>query len=227
MNKVILVTGANRGIGEAIVKELAVSNPKDTILLGCRDLKMGSAIASDFTNIKAVHLDLGSMSILDKGLRKILIDYPHIDILVNNAGILYQDSAMSISDEKFNEVLQVNLLAAYKLIKVLAPSMIKNSFGKIINISSGWGQFEDGLTGPFSYSLTKASLNALTLTLSQELPECIEINSMCPGWVHTRMGGKQAPRTPEQGAATAIWLINRKETSSTGCFYRDEQKINW
>ncbi len=225
--RTILVTGANRGIGKAIATGLATSNQKDLILLGCRDLKMGNEIASSFKNIQALHLDLSSMSGLDKCLQEILTLYPQIDVLVNNAGILYEDSALSISDARFDEVLQINLLAAYKLIKVLAPNMIKNSYGKIVNMSSGWGQFEDGLTGPFSYSLSKAALNALTLTLSKELPASIEINSMCPGWVHTRMGGSEAPRTPEEGAKTAIWLINRDKPSHSGRFYRDEQEISW
>jgi NAD(P)-dependent dehydrogenase (short-subunit alcohol dehydrogenase family) len=105
--------------------------------------------------------------------------------------------------------------------------MIKRDYGRIVNISSGWGSFSDGLTGPFSYSYSKACLNAFTVTAAKNLPKNIKINSMCPGWVKTRMGGDTAPRTPEQGAETAIWLANADEDSATGQFFRDKKMIPW
>jgi NAD(P)-dependent dehydrogenase (short-subunit alcohol dehydrogenase family) len=85
--------------------------------------------------------------------------------------------------------------------------MISNGYGRIINISSGWGSFNEGLGGPFSYSTTKTALNALTHTISSSVQQSnIKINAMCPGWVRTRMGGAEAPRSPGKGAETALWL---------------------
>ena len=104
--------------------------------------------------------------------------------------------------------------------------MQKQNFGRIINVSSGWGSFNEGLEGPAPYSISKATLNALTKVLAKELQDNVTINSMCPGWVHTRMGGENAPLTPEQGADTIVWLANQSDTIN-GQFFRDRQPINW
>ncbi len=105
--------------------------------------------------------------------------------------------------------------------------MIKRGYGRIVNISSGWGSFGEGLTGPISYSVSKAALNALTKNISKDLPANVLINSMCPGWVKTRMGGSAAPRTPAEGARTAVWLVTLPENGPNGGFFRDQKSIPW
>ena len=96
-----------------------------------------------------------------------------------------------------------------------------------MNVSSGWGSFAEGLSGSAAYSISKAALNAVTLSLSKGLAKNVKINSMCPGWVRTRMGGEGAPRTPEEGANTAIWLATLPEDGPSGGFYRDRRLIPW
>ena len=105
--------------------------------------------------------------------------------------------------------------------------MIQRGYGRIVNVSSGWGSFAEGLTGPAAYSITKAALNALTVTLARELPPNVKVNSICPGWVRTRMGGSEATRSPEEGAETALWLATLPEDGPSGGFYRDNNLINW
>jgi NAD(P)-dependent dehydrogenase (short-subunit alcohol dehydrogenase family) len=130
-------------------------------------------------------------------------------------------------DKVFDDTMIVNFRMPFHLIRKLVPSMIARGFGRIVNVSSGWGSFAEGLTGPAAYSISKAVLNALTLSLSKDLPRNVKINSMCPGWVHTRMGGINAPRTPEQGASTAIWLATLPEEGKSGGFFRDKKLIAW
>lgn len=227
MKRVILVTGGNRGIGLAIVKGLARS-ADDIVLLGCRNIEEGQQIANEIgLNTKAVKIDLTNREELKKNIAKILFDYERVDVLVNNAGVLNEGSFEDISLEDIDDSLRVNTLGPLELIRAVLPAMRKNNYGRIINLSSGWGSFDDGLTGPFSYSFAKASLNALTLTVARSLPKHIKINSMCPGWVRTRMGGQMATRSPEEGAETAIWLANSDEDGPSGGFFRDKRLIEW
>lgn len=226
-SRTLLVTGGNRGIGLAIVKALSLSS-QDIVLLGCRDVDAGTALAKEIgDNVKAVALDLSNREPLKDQCDKILKDYGSIDVLVNNAGILNEGSYDKINLKKFDEALRVNSVAPYELIRAFTPEMIKNNYGRIVNISSGWGSFDDGLSGPFSYSVSKATLNAMTLTIAKELPKNVKINSMCPGWVRTRMGGMMANRSPEEASETALWLSNLDEEGPSGGFYRDKRLIEW
>lgn len=225
--RTILVTGGNRGIGLAIVKELA-KNEDDRILMGCREMEVGKEIIKKLSGeIYPVEVNLSHKKTLKEDIKKIQKLYGDVSVLINNAGILTEGRFLEISDKDLEESMQVNVFGALELIKTFAPSMIKNKYGRIVNISSGWGSFSDGLTGPFSYSLSKATLNALTLTISNDLPKSVKINSMCPGWVKTRMGGEGATRSPQKGAETAVWLANLPEDGPSGQFFRDMKPISW
>jgi NAD(P)-dependent dehydrogenase (short-subunit alcohol dehydrogenase family) len=148
-------------------------------------------------------------------------------MLVNNAGVLEPGSLVEMDDEKLAYSLQVNFLAPLQLIRELVPGMSTRGYGRIVNVSSGWGSFAEGLSGPAAYSISKAALNALTLSLAKDVPQNLKLNSMCPGWVRTRMGGEAAPRTPEEAADTAIWLATLPDDGPTGGFYRDRKLIAW
>ena len=160
-------------------------------------------------------------------LNSILTSFPQIDVLVNNAGILENGSMMDVNMDDFYHSMCVNFEAPYELIRALVPQMSNRSYGRIVNISSGWGSFSDGLNGPAAYSVSKAALNALTLSFSQAVSNNIKINAMCPGWVRTRMGGATATRSPEEGAETAIWLATLSENGPNGGFFRDKKPIAW
>lgn len=226
-NRIILVTGGNPGIGLAIVKGLA-RNPKNTVLLGCRNLADCTSEARKLgANVEAVHLNLAEKVQFAQNIGTLKQTYSRVDVLINNAGVLNQGSFLSVPFEKLDETLRVNTLGPYELLRAFVPGMIENGYGRVVNVSSGWVAFNEGLAGPFCYSFTKAALNALTLTLAKELPKHVKVNSMCPGWVRTRMGGMQATRSPEQGAETALWLANLPEEGPSGGFYRDKQRIEW
>lgn len=226
MRKTILVTGANRGIGLAIVKEFARTTD-DHILLGCRNLEEGQKLAQDMGDqITAVALDLSERSLLNSQIEDILKHHT-IDVLINNAGVLHEGSFTDVSLDNVDASMRVNTIAPLELVRAVLPGMKSKKFGRIVNISSGWGSFDEGLSGPFVYSLSKAALNALTLCVAKDLPSFIKINSMCPGWVRTRMGGMMAARSPEEGAQTALWLSNLEDDGPSGGFFRDERLIEW
>ncbi len=225
--KIALVTGANRGIGEAIAAGLAARNDI-RVIVGSRDLKAGEEAAVRMNHgAVAARLDLGSRTTTQRDIAAIMAKHGPIDILVNNAGVLHPTRLLDMSEGDFAESLQVNTLAALDLIRAVAPGMVAKGYGRIVNLSSGWGSFEEGLTGPPAYSVTKAALNALMLALVRELPRGVKINAVCPGWVRTRMGGQAANRSPEEGADTPIWIATLPEDGPTGGFFRDRRLIEW
>jgi NAD(P)-dependent dehydrogenase (short-subunit alcohol dehydrogenase family) len=221
-----LVTGGNRGIGFAIAQGL-VARGDIHVLLASRNLEDARTAAKSIGgNITAVQLELSSREARKAQARNILEKH-QVDMLINNAGVLEEGKLLEITEEQIDVSLQVNYLAPMDLIRIFAPAMVQRGFGRIVNISSGWGSFDEGLDGPAAYSLTKAALNALTLVTSRELPVNVKVNSCCPGWVRTRMGGPTATRAPEHGAETPIWLATLPDNGPTGGFFRDKLKIAW
>ncbi|WP_305987495.1 SDR family NAD(P)-dependent oxidoreductase [Roseibium sp. MMSF_3544] len=214
-----LVTGGNRGIGLAIAHSL-VDKGCD-VVLGVRDLNSGKSIAHDI-KATAVELDVSSRD----SIRRAVGELGPVDILVNNAGVL--GSGRLLDDpQDFETSMSVMVHGPYLLMHLLTPSMVRNSYGRIVNVSSGWGAFSDGVAGPAAYGVAKAALNALTVASVRTLPRNVKVNAMCPGWVRTRMGGSAASRSPEEGADTAIWLATLEENGPTGGFFRDRKQIDW
>jgi NAD(P)-dependent dehydrogenase (short-subunit alcohol dehydrogenase family) len=110
--------------------------------------------------------------------------------------------------------------------QALVPLM--QGSGRVVDVSSGMGQLAEMNGGYPGYRLSKAALNALTRILADELKGTgVKVNSVCPGWVRTDMGGADAPRTPEQGAETIVWLATLPDDGPTGGFFRDRQPIPW
>ncbi len=224
--KTALVTGGNRGIGLAIVNGLAELGFK--VLLGSRDLSSGEEAASNIQgDVIPVKLDLSNRDNLGDQVQHVLSAGHSPDVLINNAGILEHGNLLEIDPSKLDQSMRVNFQAPLELIRLLVPGMIERNYGRIVNLSSGWGSFDEGLGGPPAYAMSKAALNALTVKLAQEVPESIKVNAMCPGWVRTRMGGDGASRSPEKGAETALWLANLSKTGPSGKFFRDKKEIKW
>ena len=229
MKRTVLVTGANRGIGLAIAKQLAGLG--HSVLIGSRELKAGEDAAQSLRrlglDVTPVQIDLTVAATIDAAIKDIADSGRQVDILINNAGVLYEKPLLELTEGEIAASIAVHLTGPLHLSRLLVPGMIARGYGRIVNLSSGWGAFAEGMGGPGLYGVTKAALNALTVRFAKELPETVKVNAMCPGWVKTRMGGKGADRTPEDGADTAVWLATLPDDGPTGGFFRDRKPIAW
>ena len=214
-----LVTGGNRGIGYAIAQGLRDRGVD--VVIGARAAQAGASVAQTL-GCASVHLDLEAPDTFAPAIAAA----GDIDILINNAGILIEDS-MITHPEGLRRSMQVMFHAPFELTLLCLPHMTRAGQGRIINLSSGWGAYSEGMEGPGGYGVAKAALNALSYALPRDLPTGVSSNAMCPGWVHTRMGGQAAPRTPEEGADTAIWLALDAPAHLTGKFFRDRTEKAW
>jgi NAD(P)-dependent dehydrogenase (short-subunit alcohol dehydrogenase family) len=235
--QVALVTGSNRGIGFEIAKQLALK--KIQVVLTYRSSTNGEAALRNLTRdgakkVVVRQLDVSNQVSVDNLSNEVEKTFGRLDILVNNAAILIDrdDLVASNADlEVVKATLETNLIGAWRMCKAFIPLMKKNGYGRIVNVSSGSGQFEYMATsGGYwpAYSVSKASLNALTVMLASELRGTnILVNAVCPGWVRTDMGGSNAPRSVEEGAATPVWLATLPDGGPTGQNYYDKKQISW
>jgi NAD(P)-dependent dehydrogenase (short-subunit alcohol dehydrogenase family) len=228
------VTGANRGIGLEIAKQLAEKGHR--VILGARTAERGEMAGKKLTSKKLDVLprivDVTNQTTIEKLVRDVGSDFGRLDVLVNNAGILIdkQDIPSKTDMAVVRATLETNLLGPWSLCNACVPLMKENHYGRIVNVSSGAGSFADMAESNYApaYSLSKAGLNALTVMLASELRGTnILVNSVCPGWVRTDMGGRGAPRSVKEGADTAVWLATLPDNGPTGCFFRDRRKIEW
>jgi NAD(P)-dependent dehydrogenase (short-subunit alcohol dehydrogenase family) len=214
-----LVTGANRGIGYAIAAGLKARGC--TVTLGARSEEAGrraaAALGCAFARVDLANPDSYFDAVVQAG---------GFDILINNAGILKDVSLLSPQSD-FDAAMEVMVNAPLDLIRLNVPHWKRTGWGRIVNVSSSWGAHAEGVQGPGAYGVAKAALNALTRALVRDLPEGVKINAVDPGWVATRMGGAEAPRTPELGADTAVWLATLPEDGPTGGFFRDRKPAAW
>lgn len=227
--RIAVVTGANRGIGREIARQLAQRGDL-TVVLTARDEKQGRAAARDLET-EFHPLDVASERSIAALAGFLGKTWGRCDVLVNNAGILADPRGSRILDSKIDThraTLETNVLGPLMLAQALVPLMRKNRYGRIVNVSSAMGQLSDMGTGSPAYRISKTALNALTLILAAELSGSgILVNTMSPGWVRTDMGGSGAPRSVEQGADTAVWLATLPDNSPSGGFFKDRKPIPW
>jgi NAD(P)-dependent dehydrogenase (short-subunit alcohol dehydrogenase family) len=217
MTRHALVTGGNRGIGRAVAAGLIERGLRVT--LAARD---GGEAAARELGCEAVAMDLADDGSLVRGVARL----GEVDVLVNNAGVLW-DEGLWDDPCHFDASFAVMVRAPYLLMRGLLPAMGARGYGRVVNVSSGWGSFAEGIGGGGAYGPAKAALNALTVRAAAQAPRGVKVNAMCPGWVRTRMGGAAAARSPEEGAETAIWLATLGEDGPSGGFFRDRRPVPW
>ncbi|PQJ35286.1 20-beta-hydroxysteroid dehydrogenase [Salinibacter sp. 10B] len=227
-----LVTGGNRGIGLAICKDLAERGLH--VVLGSRDEANGEAAARPIRaqggTVRVEQIDVAEPGSITNCYERLAADDVAVDVLVNNAGIYPENDALDATIDQLDRAWTVNTRGPWLLVKAFVPDMIERGYGRVVNMSSGSGSFGEGLDPEHAaYAASKSALNVLTMTLDDALPDesDVKVNSMCPGWVHTRMGGEAAPRTPEEGADTALWLATLPSDGPSGGFFRDRERIPW
>lgn len=227
--KTVLITGANKGIGFEVAKQLLVRNfkviltarNKDKGLLAVKNLKMNEE------KVLFVQMDVGDEESIKKAAKEVQTKNLKIDIIVNNAGVLLDtESINEVSSENILTTFRVNTLGPILVIQNLLPLLNKN--GRIINVSSGLGAFSEMSSYAPTYSISKTALNAVTKQFSFSLEEkSISVNSVSPGWVKTDMGGSNATRSVEKGAETIVWLAEEAPHNLTGKFFRDKKELDW
>lgn len=236
MQKVALVTGANRGIGLAIVKQLLSEGV--FVYASTRDISSYPLTEIPLLyaqNLRAEFLDVSDRQSIRELSRLILQRHGGIDILVNNAGVYLDDprktSYESITDidlSVFDLSMKINVSGPLTLISEFLPTMKERNYGRIVNISSGMGRFDDmNMEGPF-YRISKAALNALTKVVSSDVEGYdILVNSVCPGWVRTDMGGENAAIIPADAAIDIVWACLLPSDGPSGLFFRNRRILDW
>ncbi|MFL5330769.1 MAG: SDR family oxidoreductase [Gemmataceae bacterium] len=231
-DRVVLVTGANRGIGLETARQLARRGFH--VVIAARDEGSGQHAVETIQKSEGkatfLSLDVSKSESAQSAVRQFAAITDHLDVLINNAGI-YPDEGLSILTvprDRVDQTFQTNTFGPLEIVQAFLPNLRKARAARVINVSSGYGQL-DGLSPNVpSYCLSKLALNGLTIMLAQALQsDRIAVNSMCPGWVRTEMGGPNASRSVEEGADTAVWLAADAPHELTGKFFRDRQEIPW
>ncbi|MFK8161028.1 MAG: SDR family NAD(P)-dependent oxidoreductase [Lewinella sp.] len=229
--KIALVTGANRGLGQETARQLAEQGYR--VILTSRS-ESGREVANGFRglglDVVYHQLDVAdgqSIAELAEYLRE---NYKHLDVLINNAGIHY-DTFQNTLNADFSiveEAIRVNAIGPWRVSKALMPLLKNSKSSCIVNVSSSSGSFADSWPGTPAYSLSKTALNMLTLKMAADLEgTSVKVNSVCPGWVRTAMGGAEAPRDVAEGAGSILWAALLPEEGPSGGFFRDGEAISW
>lgn len=220
-----IVTGANRGIGLETARQLAAAGLR--VIAAARDPASGETAA------RSVGAEYAQLDVSDEASRLAFRDWtaehaPQVDVLVNNAGIYQETDGKGLEADlnTLRSTLEVNTLGPLRLVQLLAPLLATGA--QIINVSSGMGQLSEMGGGSPAYRISKTALNAVTRILAAELSgRGVAVNSVCPGWVRTDMGGPSATRPVEKGAETIVWLALQGPGGPSGGFFRDREPIPW
>lgn len=188
-NQVAIVTGAGRGIGEAIAHELALQGAKIAVVSRseANSSKVADALNQKISgSAKAYAVDVADFEAVQKVGEQIIADFGRVDILVNNAGITRDNLLMRMSSEEWDEVLNTNLKGVFNFVRAVVRPMIKARSGKIINISSVSGLI--GIAGQTNYAASKAGLIGFSKSLAREVASRgITVNVIAPGFIETDM----------------------------------------
>ncbi len=228
--RIAFVTGANKGIGLEVVRQLTQKGFR--VFLGARDVKAGRAAAEKLRGqgeVVFVEIDVSKIESIQRAAAQLLSATKHLDVLINNAGICLDEDKdiLKISEETFEQTLRTNTLGPLWVAQALLPLLKKSDAPRIVNVSSSGGQLADGADGwAPGYCTSKTALNGVTSQLAAALPK-FAVNSVCPGWVRTDMGGPGASRSVEEGANGIVWLATDAPQTETGKFWRDRKVIAW
>ncbi|MEU5477905.1 SDR family NAD(P)-dependent oxidoreductase [Streptomyces mirabilis] len=221
---IALVTGANRGIGREVARQLAVAG--HTVFLTARSAEAAAEAArAAGPDAHLLRLDVTS----EADITAVARDLTALDVLVNNAAITYDtwQRATDADLDVVREAAETNLYGPWRLTQALLPLLRASAHPRVVNVSSEVASLASMGGGTPAYTSTKAALNALTRMLAAELgPDRVLVNAVCPGWVATDMGGPGG-RPVAEGAASVVWAATLPDDGPTGGFFRDGQPLPW
>jgi NAD(P)-dependent dehydrogenase (short-subunit alcohol dehydrogenase family) len=231
VDRVVLVTGANRGIGFEVCRQLAQRGY--VVVLGSRDRERGEVAAarlrSEGLDVVGCQLDVANAASVEAAVERIRREHGRLYAVVNNAAIFYDTWQRGVDADldQVREAFETNVLGAWRVIQAALPLLRKSPTARIVNVSSGAGALTDMGGGTPAYRTSKAALNALTRVLAAELrADRILVNAICPGWVATDMGGAGG-RPVSDGAAGIVWAVELPDDGPTSGFFRDGRPIAW
>ena len=229
---VAMITGAHKGIGYETARRL-VAKGYEVFITARRDEEGRAAVKTLSKGGGKVHyvpLDITELASIQKAAKEVAGKTDHLTVLVNNAGIFPDGdrTILNVDESLLNKSFTTNTIGPVLVSQAFWPLLAKSKNGRIINVTSGLGTLSDmGAVAP-TYSLSKTALNAVTRQLAAALKDKgISVNSVCPGWVRTDMGGPNAPRSVEEGAAGIVWLATGAPNDFTGNVVRDGKVIPW
>ncbi|MEZ4644733.1 MAG: SDR family oxidoreductase [Chloroflexota bacterium] len=232
MDKLAIVTGANRGIGKEVCRQLAQLGY--TVLLTSRDVTQGETAVADLKrsggDIHFHQLDVIDEASVAQLRAYVVAHWGAPAVLVNNAAILIDNNerVLDVSPDIFAATFAPNVWGMLRLCQAFAPLMREKGYGRIVNVSSEMGQLRWLNGGTPAYSLSKTALNGLTLMLARSLKGTgVLVNAVCPGWVRTDMGGPNASKSVAEGADTIVWAATFADDGPTGAFFQERQQMDW
>ena len=226
---VALVTGANRGIGLEVARQLAGRGHQ--VAICARNAADAEAAALGIgAGTAGFVLDITDPVSVDAAVAAVVAHFGRLDVVVNNAGGHYDDGATisKVTDDDLRDALEINTFGALRVTRAAIPHLRASGHGRVVNVSSRSGTFSATWGDAPAYAVSKAALNMVTLLLAKELEgDGILVNACCPGWVRTRMGGDDAERSVEEGADTPVWLATLPDGGPTGGLFGDRRPIDW
>lgn len=235
MSKVALITGAYRGLGLEVARQLLRQGYE--VILTARKAGIGERAAESLAaetkgKTHFVQLDVNDDESLTQAVRDVAEITDHLDVLINNAAVFPDPSKAALDTDRamLADAFATNTIGPLLVSQAFVPLLKKSTAkpARIVNISSGLGALSDMQNSCTAYGISKTALNAVTRQLSAALKDDgITVHSVCPGWCRTEMGGPNAPRSPEEGAAGIVWVATTSPANSTGKFWRDQKEIAW
>lgn len=231
--RVALVTGANRGLGLETSRQLLARGM--TVVMAGRDRvalehARNGLPQAEHARAHLVAIDVTDGESIAAAHRTISERVGSVDVLVNNAAVLLfeNEDVLSTPPSGYRDTFETNVLGVIEVCRVFVPDMARRHYGRIVNVSSRAGQLATMSTYAPAYSMSKAALNAVTRLLAGTHRDSgVLVNAADPGWVRTDMGGPSAPRSPQEGADTIVWLATLPDGGPSGGFFHDRRAIEW
>lgn len=231
MERIALITGASRGIGLEIGKQLLSHG--FTVIFTSRNMLIGRPLVNELRKEHKTawfhQLDVTEEESIRDMVEYVLEEHGRVDVLINNAGVYLDEgqSTLNVDLDDMRKTMETNVYGPMMVTRAILPALKKSDDARVINLSSDMGQISSMGGGSPAYRISKTALNALTIIQSSELSsEGIKVNAIHPGWIRTDMGGRGAPRSLEEGTDTAVWLATEPDIP-TGKYFFERKVIDW